>query len=527
MIAIEKLLEHAKTNDDKFIAYLYRMLCHCDQTRDYNAATEEGLSIMKLFGYGIPSSPNKADMMKEEMLLNVSLRNRNFSFLVDLPIRDQPILELIDHWSGLAVCCSKEKEVQVVTWRAIRHSIDHGIDRHLPSLLASLGVVYKKQGKLKKSYALGNVAVLMAERFRDHKELYANARFRAYAGLMGQIESFEKCADCLLQCANDLELAGKFELSFLSHMVYFYSYFASGFPLNSLLETKFLAVEDFSRRVNKISLSATFQMQRQFTCNLRRTTKFPTELNGEAFREREVLETLDENIKIQTLRDSSSHRLQLAYIFGDEECMIRMLGILASYPFTDIVVSRLHNRLCFVGLASFTMGRARNDDTLLELGEKCLSYFKKLAKLGSLNAIPVYALLKAVKCPKRETFENAIEECMKSSVTHLKAIANERYGVFLLATDDQPLAKKYLARACELYYEWGANGKAIAMKSDYAFLQVINRKSSFSGRHRHTFSPGVSLGSDITKEIEGFQCRRSRMSLSSIRMSFLHKNKKL
>ena len=93
--------------------------------------------------------------------------------------------------------------------------------------------------------------------------------------------------------------------------------------------------------------------------NLRKKTANPVAFQGEAFDEEVALSEIDGNARSMVLRDSSSLRLQLAFIYSDELTMLEMLKRLASYPLTDHAILRCHNRLCFTGLAVFALGRSK------------------------------------------------------------------------------------------------------------------------------------------------------------------------
>lgn len=512
MVAINEVLENAKTMEDKFDAYVHRMLCQCGETRDYALGVVEGIKILSMYGLAdIPLTPSIADIAIEKMRVKLALRNRSYSHLISLPIKDAPMFELFGHVTRFASFASKEIILKIVSWRAIRFAIENGINRHLPGIIVPLGVAYNKQGEIKKAYSLGNVAVLMAERFRSHKGDYACSKFAAYAGIMCQLESFKSVSETLLPCINDLKLVGNSEMALGCSLSYFNSCFAAGLPLTSLLDSNLIATEEFAERTEKPTFVATFQMQRQFLLNLKKKSENPTEFNGEAFREEETLSKMDGAASKMTLRDSSSYRLQLAFIFWDEDCMTNMLRILAVYPNSDVPLARLYNRLCFVGLASFAMGKKRNNESFLELGEDCLSYFKRLAKLFSFNARPIYSLLKAMKYQTKQAFEKAIERCMESEVTHLKAIASERYGVFLLDHDDATLAEDYITSAYWFYCDWGAHAKAAKMKHDYLFLRSITRRSSFTKK----LTMASSCRTDIQPSKDKRQSLSTRLLLSN------------
>ncbi len=481
MPSIETVLKNARSLDDKFIAHLNKVLCQCEETRDYDIGAEECAKILKLYGYDVPLSPTKSDIMKEELLVNIGLRKRPYSYLVNLPVRDIPVFELMNHLSRFSLLSGKTRLLTFIAMKAIRISLEKGIDRNLPGILVSLGAVYNRYGKIKKAYAFGNVAALMAERFRQYKDDYAYAKFVAYSAILCQLESFQSSCECLMTCMNDLKMVGKYELALGAGLNYFYAYFAAGCPLNSLLESKLIAAENFAKAAGKCTFVKTFQLQRATALNLRKSSDNPTELKTKSL---EISGAICAAADSQALRDLSSCRLMLAFIFWHEDCMASMLETLASYPLEDISISRLHNRLTFVGLAAFAMARAKRSELFMELGETCLAYFKKLAKLYSVNAIPIYALMKAMKYRTRQSFEKAVKACMATNVTHIQAIATEHFGEFLLEENEREQGEEYLTLAYWFYYDWGAHGKTASMKNRHRFLLGISRRASFFRRSR-------------------------------------------
>jgi len=128
-------------------------------------------------------------------------------------------------------------------------------------------------------------------------------------------------------------------------------------------------VEEYCRKIDRPGFLTCFQISRQFALNLRTRTENATEFDGEAFQEAKALNNMNDSARKMALRDSSSSRLQLAFVFWDEECMAKMLKILRDYPFTDGSVARLHNRLCFTGLAAFALCKRKGYETYSELGQ--------------------------------------------------------------------------------------------------------------------------------------------------------------
>lgn len=151
-------------------------------------------------------------------------------------------------------------------------------------------------------------------------------------------------------------------------------FIAAGCELGPLFESKLLVVEDYCKTTERQSSLILFSMFRQFALNLRKPFENPSKLIGDVFNEEKVLRELEGSARFQTLRDSSSLRLQLAFVFWNEADMVELLRILETYPLQDQFVARLQNRLAFTGLAAFAMCHKKGCDSFKELGEKVSAF---------------------------------------------------------------------------------------------------------------------------------------------------------
>lgn len=253
------------------------------------------------------------------------------------------------------------------------------------------------------------------------------------------------------------------------------AYFAAGLELGPLVESRLLMAEEICQGVGFLT---TFKILRQLSINLRTRTANPTEFQGEAFKEEEVLSGMNANARKMALRDSSSSRLQLAFVFWNEDVMVKMLNILGDYPPTDMAIARLHNRLCYAGLAAFALGKKKGSESFLKLGQDCLNHFKNLTKHGSANAKPVYLFMLAMKVPCREKFLKAIDACAEARMVHLEAMALERYASYLRNEKDNTLANDCITSSYWLYQDWGAHAKALQLSEQYVFLKDAKRKKA-------------------------------------------------
>jgi len=470
--AIDEVIKHGKSSEDKLAAYSYQLFCKCDHTRDYRTITEEGVRILNKYGYAVPLSPTKAYMIKEQAKLKISLGSCSYSCLINLQVTHEPIILLFVHVMRCALFSSQERLLKILAWKAISFAARKGVDKSFPVVLATLGASFAKEGKVKTAHVVGNTALALSEKIQDDKEMYALARMMTYSSIISQLHSFRSVSHHLLQCHEDLKVTGNNEGALGSMLNHFHAIFAGGLELGPRLESKLRVAEEICQDKTSYSFMITFQMLRQFAFNLRKSTERPTEFEGGAFNIKERLKEMSGENHYMALRDSSSYQLQLAFIFRDENKMAAMLSILSRYPLIDQSVARLHNRLCFMGFAAITLCRRKGSQKFHKMGQYCFTYFAHLAKHGSLSARPVHLFMLAIKTPSREAFQKAIDACGESNMLHLQAMANENYSEFLNDKGDLARANDFMALAYWQYRDWGADAKALKLLKEHEFLNV-------------------------------------------------------
>ncbi len=282
-----------------------------------------------------------------------------------------------------------------------------------------------------------------------------------------------------------MKLIGDVELSLGGLNAYAQCFFGAGCELGPLFESKLSVVEEYCRNLGRKTYFVLFSMYRQIALNLRKSSSNPSKLVGEAFHEEQVLSELEGSAHSQTLRDSSSLRVQLAFVFWNEADMIDLLKILETYDLQDQFAPRLHNRLAFTGLAAFAICHNKGYASYKALGEKCLEHFKKS---GSVYARPVYLFLKSMKSPSGDAFRKAIEACAKGNFVNLEAMVNERYAAFLREEKNEAASNECIANAYFLYQDWGAHAKALQLSKDHDFLKKAKRKNAVSSPVSNTTS---------------------------------------
>ena len=364
-VAIDEVLTNAKTNDDKLQAHLHYVKCRREESEDYSQGVDDGVKVLHLYGFDIPLAPTKTCVAKEEMKLKVALRGKSYSCLTNLPIADVPVIAIFSCVVRFALVASREKIMRILVWRAIQCMLKCGVDRRFPRIMALYAGLLAKEGKVKTANEIGNITVALCEKVGDDHEAIS----MAHATVLCQLQPFRNGMERYHTSYKDCKLRGEVETTLGSMLGYSQTYIAAGLELGPLFESKMMVVEEFSRTIDRPGFLLSFQICRQFALNLRKRCDKPTEFLGEAFNEKEELSKLAGNAHKMALRDSSTLRLQLAFIFCDEDTMVEMLTILKDYPLTDQMIARGHIRLCFTGLAAIAVGRTVDPQPFQKLGQ--------------------------------------------------------------------------------------------------------------------------------------------------------------
>lgn len=210
-LSIQNVLNKAFSMKDKLHAHIYQMLCNIGETSDYTKGLNDGLALLKLYGFDIPKDISKAYMTKEEMKMKMAMKGRSYSCLTKHSVNDEStgIGRLFSEVQVYAMYTGHEKHVQILAWRAIQHAIKSRIHSHrLPSIVVLLASSMARQGKVKTAQELGNVSLALCDKITGDMEICALTRMLAYHTVLLQLQSFRSSLDTLLQCHKDMKLVG-------------------------------------------------------------------------------------------------------------------------------------------------------------------------------------------------------------------------------------------------------------------------------------------------------------------------------
>ena len=384
---IKIVLNNANSAEDMLLAYLRKLLTEMEETKNYIEGVAMAVDILNKYNMEIPKKITKAYIVKEEVKSKLAMRNKSYSCLADLPLCHKtydPLFALFRQLLLLSMWTGNDDLKNVAVWKAIQFAMKEGMGRDLPTIVGFYAL--SNIGKVQTAQELGNVAVAMLEKLPGDVEIRAFTNSIVYGCVLPQLQPFTSSLDPLAQAHKDLKLVGgDVDSTFGTMLAYFECYFAAGLELGPLVESKLSVVEELATSLDRSSWITSFQIYRQFALNLRKRMDKPTEFKGNAFDEEKELSEMIESKRKMAFRDSSSKRLNLAFVFWDEEAMIQMLDRLKDYPIKDMAFPRIYNRLCYTGFAIFALGHQKECASFSKLGKSvsALVYVVLLCHISS------------------------------------------------------------------------------------------------------------------------------------------------
>jgi hypothetical protein len=130
------------------------------------------------------------------------------------------------------------------------------------------------------------------------------------------------------------------------------------------------------------------------------------------------------------------------------------------------------------GISSFDMARKTKERKFKKHANKIHSTIKSWVRKGNPNAIHYDRLLDAEKAAldgkskaAQKNYQSAVVMAARGGFVHDAALANERYGEFLLhdMSDTQEAVFPF-EEAIMLYSEWGASKKVELLREQYSYL---------------------------------------------------------
>ena len=230
-----------------FLAHLQLAVESNDRAAEFGVT--ECISVLKRFGLQLPLHPSATELVKEKAQFTLAMKNRSIEALGRLKLVDSTqegkgdIMRLL---SQLSVLCSLAKNHalnELVAFRAMRLTLEHGLSMYLALILTNYSVPLRIKGKFAAAGKYSSLVKHIFERFagtynhgpKKNSE-FLHAMLILYAGILPLREHpYSESLEVFVDVSHQALAQGETEIAMGSAMNFPLTYFASGIPINSLL----------------------------------------------------------------------------------------------------------------------------------------------------------------------------------------------------------------------------------------------------------------------------------------------------
>lgn len=424
--------------------------------------------------------------VKAAYILNRIAKTRNAPSLekvLALPLMKDPILNeammLMDKMVVFAIYSGQIFLFIVTAKRMIDLTMKHGLSEYSPPAFSFLGlVVTGVLANLEAGAIYAKVALGILDKV-DSRASRAKTTYATHALNLCWTRSLRRCGgDPLLDAYKSGMRCGDTETAMMALTFIVVCSFIYGRPLDSI-EIDCRSYLPQMRELDRMEALEITQIVFQMILNLTGQSKNTTVLTGEVI-DLDDFETRANIPENTTLRVALQHYQTVLYAyFGSHEEGAR----LAIKKGNDILTGSPGNPLGYHdaflrGISLFEMARRTRKGKFVRRAVKLQKLIRSWVNKGNPNvqhyAILLDAEMAAMKKKPDEAkkrYEQAINVATRSGFLNDSALANERYGEYLLNDlNDQEGAIFHLTSAKAGYSEWKAYGKVRMLDKKYGQL---------------------------------------------------------
>jgi predicted ATPase/signal transduction histidine kinase len=491
------VLAHAKTPLDRAKAYETIILYYGIQ-KQYQQAISSGLEILRQLGIKLSPKPDRLTLVRELVHTKIALMGKSNQRLLALPeivdLQKIARLRILTLLQFPAFFCSREL-MAVLSLVGIRLTLRDGNTRWTASFYATYSVVLSSLGELKRSFQIGQLAIMLADRFGD---LAMTGRVKVIAPLYTRTWQ-EPFRDTIPMLDESVRLAidcGDLQYIGINAGVSIATRFYAGIPLDEIVDLipKIRELIVFSKDENNQQF---FDLMIQMIENLHTITNQPTDI----FKEKDELSLVaqwqasNEAILLATMY---GFQTLLAYHFEDIPKALIAADAQLPYEYAatgNYSISRIWMYDALVRLAAYPQHEQKIQTQLLKRVRATQKQLGKRARLMPANFRHQYDLVAAEKCrilgnftTAIDLYDRAISGAKTNEFLQEEALANELAAKFYLAWGKEKIAAVYMQSAYYCYLRWGAKAKTAQLTQKYPQLlaPIINA-------HQTKFDPLVTL----------------------------------
>lgn len=480
------VFHYAKTVHDGFRALLVRAQALRSQGR-YQEAVDWSLDTLELLGESFPRKVRLWHTVAAITKAKKLLRGKTDEELVSMPPMTDPAkisaMEMLRHLASFLFFLQDRSLLPLVYVRLLELSVEHGTSPVTSVAYVSYAMILCSMMDMEDAYRFGSLAFRLIDKADPATIPGMTVWFHVFMSHWRR--PLRETLDDLL---NGFEVgmdAGEIHYGMFSAGSYCSTYLASGLPLKPVTQD----LRKFLRLMKDYKQHSTYLIHvplLQYALNLMGEAEDPLVLTGEAMNQNDFLLAAKKETDQIAIRTLNHRLLALAMLFGQDLERTEELFVATTKGELEIKTSIIQLDVSFLGaLLYMDLAQATGKNKLYSRkARQQMREIEKWVKKGNVNCLDLLQLLKAEhlsvqrKSTVREVrhaYNVAIQSSMKCGFIHNAALANERAAKYFLEQhDDMDWAKFYLARAADLYGEWGALGKVHKLEWEYEFLATMD-----------------------------------------------------
>jgi predicted ATPase/serine phosphatase RsbU (regulator of sigma subunit) len=466
----DTIVEHAKSLIDRVRVYEFKIQRLYAENRLVDAVSE-ALEALRLLGISISREPSTLNILWNLIRTKIALFGVSPEKLTNLAKMDNPRIEAANRiLSNLSHSAyrSYPRMVPVLIFTSIRNMIAYGYTPQLPYTLAGYSMfLCGAIGDIDGGYPYSELAWAMKDRHESRKE---SARTSILVELTARhwkvplrdiLQPVQEIYQVGLE-VGDIEFATIAAHNYCAHSFY------AGKPLKDLIpETK-----KYSLIIAQYKQETNFnynELLRQVMLNLVNDSDDPSLLEGEAYRESEMVPRHVQANEGTALFSIHYYKAIINYLFGNYrearkhsllagQYLGNVLGLILVplYYFYDALIHSALLGDLSLARELLIRRRIRRDRNRL----------KKHASHSPENHLHRVLLVEAESARARKSFiraeelyGRAIDAARESQYLHDFALSQELTGRFYIRRGLRDIGRMFLARARGTYAQWGADAK--------------------------------------------------------------------
>ncbi len=475
------VLKQARSTIDRIKTYEIIIQFHTIQ-KQHQQAIDSGLEVLQQLGINIKSHPHKLDLFQELIKTKVALSKKSAEDLLNLPEMVLPekvaALRILDLLQMPAYLCS-QKLLVVLAAVGVRITLQHGNSPLAASFYAHYSMVLSSTGALDKSYQIGQLAMILADRYQN---LAITAKVKVIIPWFSQPWQQALRNSIPLMDASILAAQESCNLTFLgvSAGMSMLTRFFAGVPLDEIMD-KMPAMAKIIVQSKDESSQLYFALLRQTILDLHEKPSSVATITTNASKESSFLSTL------------YGFRTFSAYIFNDIPTALSYADTQLLYESpqtTGMTKIQIWLFDALTRLAAYPDSKPFVQKHLMKQVLINQRNLLKRAKLMPGNFQHKVDLIAAERCRVLRKFTEAIElydlaisGAKTHKYLHEEAIGNELAAKFYLERGQATIAADYFQKAYYCYARWGATAKIDDLQRRYPQLisPIIQQPALISG----------------------------------------------